>query len=132
MCFDTAADFYALLDLEDLVNACLARRSLPPVDLNPDYTPAYKQSTGVQPPDEPAVAACVAASRKEQLTPYVAPPVLLYLTNPTGPPTAAISLSGNGWQVAWGGGRGAAGRGRGGGVRGSPDHPAVAGADRSR
>ncbi|GAB2838112.1 sensor histidine kinase [Lentzea nigeriaca] len=97
--FDTAADFYALLDLEDLVNACLARRSLPPVDLDPDYTPARKQSSGVPPPDEPAVAACVAASRKEQLTPYVAPPVLLYLTNRTGRPTAAISLSGNGWQI---------------------------------
>ncbi|MEV6236019.1 HAMP domain-containing sensor histidine kinase [Lentzea sp. NPDC051838] len=97
--FDTRADFYALLDLEDLVNACLARRSLPPVDLDPDYTPAQKQSSGVPPPDEPAVAACVAASRKEQLAQYVAPPVLLYLTNPTGTPTAAISLSGNGWQV---------------------------------
>ncbi|MEU0878671.1 HAMP domain-containing sensor histidine kinase [Lentzea sp. NPDC005914] len=98
--FDTAADFYALLDLEDLVNACLARKSLPPVDLDPDYTPARKQSSGVDPPDEPAVAACVAASRKEQLAPYVAPPVLLYLTTPTGPPTAGISLSGNGWRVA--------------------------------
>jgi two-component system sensor histidine kinase BaeS len=97
--FDTAADFFALLDLEDLVNACLARRALPPVDLDPDYTPARKQSTGANPPDEPAVAACVAASRKEQLAPYVAPAVLLYLTNPTGTPTAGISLSGNGWQV---------------------------------
>ncbi|HEX7306972.1 sensor histidine kinase [Lentzea sp.] len=96
--FDTAADFAALLDLEDLVNACLARRSLPPVDLDPDYTPAGKQS-GVPPPDEPAVAACVTASRKEQLTPYVAAPALLYLTTPAGPPTTAISLSGNEWQV---------------------------------
>lgn len=97
--FDTAADFAALLDLEDLVNACLARRSLPPTDLDPDFTPARKQSSGERPPDEPAVAECVAASRKEQLAPYVAPPVLLYLTSPTGPPTAAISLSGNGWRV---------------------------------
>ncbi|GGU13401.1 HAMP domain-containing sensor histidine kinase [Lentzea flava] len=97
--FDTAADFYALLDLEDLVNACLARRSLPPVELDPDYTPATKQTSGAPPPDEPAVAACVAASRKEQLAQYVAPPVLLYLTSPSGTPTTAISLSGNGWQV---------------------------------
>ncbi|MFD5827028.1 ATP-binding protein [Lentzea sp. NPDC060358] len=96
--FDTAADFAALLDLEDLVGACLARRSLPPVDLDPDYTPAGKQS-GVPPPDEPAVAACVASSRREQLTPYVAPPALLYLTTSAGPPTAAISLPGNEWQV---------------------------------
>ncbi|MDX8148691.1 HAMP domain-containing sensor histidine kinase [Lentzea sp. BCCO 10_0061] len=97
--FDTAADFSALLELEDLVDACLARRSLPPVELDPDFTPALKQSTGVPPPDEPAVAACVAASRKEQLAPYVAAPVLLYLTNPTGTPTTAITLSGNGRQV---------------------------------
>ncbi|MCP2244371.1 HAMP domain-containing sensor histidine kinase [Lentzea aerocolonigenes] len=98
--FDTAADFYALLDLENLVNACLARRSLPPVELDPDYTPAAKQTTGLPVPDEPAVAACVTAARKEQLAPYVAPPVLLYLTNPSGTPTTAISLSGNGWPVA--------------------------------
>ncbi|MFD9697757.1 ATP-binding protein [Lentzea sp. NPDC059081] len=97
--FDTAADFAALLDLEELVNACLARRALPPVDLDPDYTPALKQSV-VQPPDEPAVAACVTSSRKEQLTPYVAAPALLYLSTPAGPPTTAISLSGNEWQVA--------------------------------
>jgi two-component system, OmpR family, sensor histidine kinase BaeS len=38
--FDTADDFTALLDLEDLVNARLARRSLPPADLDPDFTPA--------------------------------------------------------------------------------------------
>lgn len=97
--FDTAADFHALLDLEDLVNACLAHRSLPPTDLDPDFTPARKQSGGAPPPDEPAVAECVAASRREQLTPYVAPPVLLYLTTPAGQPTAAISLAGNGSQV---------------------------------
>ncbi|NGY64634.1 HAMP domain-containing histidine kinase [Lentzea sp. NEAU-D13] len=97
--FDTAADLYALLDLEDLVNACLARKSLPPVELDPHYTPAVKQSTGLAIPDEPAVAGCVASSRREQLTQHVAPPVLLYLTNPTGAPTAAISLSGNGWRV---------------------------------
>ena len=34
------------MDLEDLVNACLARRELPPVELDPDFTPARKQSTG--------------------------------------------------------------------------------------
>ncbi|ANZ41000.1 hypothetical protein BBK82_38505 [Lentzea guizhouensis] len=53
--FDTAADFSALLELEDLVNACLARKSLPPVELDPDHTPARKQLV----PDEPAAAACV-------------------------------------------------------------------------
>ncbi|MCS7475784.1 sensor histidine kinase [Umezawaea endophytica] len=95
--FDTAADFAALLDLEDIANGCLARKGLPEVELDPDFTPARKQSTGSGVPDEPAVAGCVAASRKEQLAPYVAPPALLYLSSPS---TAAISLSGNGWQVA--------------------------------
>jgi len=95
--FDTAADFAALLDLEDLADACLARKGLPGVELDPDFTPAREQSTGQGVPDEPAVAGCVATSRREQLAPYVAPPALLYLSSPS---TAAISLSGNGWQVA--------------------------------
>jgi two-component system sensor histidine kinase BaeS len=96
---DTAADFAALLDLEDLTDACLARKQLPAVELNPDFTPALKQTSGNPVPDEPAVAACVTASRKEQLTPYVAPPALLYLTNPSGTPTAAFDVTGNGWHV---------------------------------
>ncbi|MEO6084282.1 MAG: HAMP domain-containing sensor histidine kinase, partial [Umezawaea sp.] len=98
--FDTVADFAALLDLETLVNSCLARERLPSVELDPDFTPARKQSSGQGVPDEPAVAGCVAASRREQLAPYVAPPVLLYLSSPSGTLTTAISLSGNGWQVA--------------------------------
>ncbi len=98
--FDTAADHSALLDLETLVNGCLSRKQLPAVELDPDFTPARKQSNAGGIPDEPAVAGCVAASRKEQLAPYVAPPVLLYLSSPSSTPTAAISLSGNGRQVA--------------------------------
>ncbi|WNV85716.1 HAMP domain-containing sensor histidine kinase [Umezawaea sp. Da 62-37] len=42
----------------------------------------------------------MAASHKEQLAPYVAPPALLYLSSPSGTPTTATSLSGSGWQVA--------------------------------
>ncbi|CAM3803922.1 cell wall metabolism sensor histidine kinase WalK [Kibdelosporangium persicum] len=92
---DTAADFSALLALEDLADACLTRKQLPSVELNLDFTPA----TGVPGPDKPAVAACVTASRKEQLTPYVAPPALLYLMSPSGTPTTAFDVTGNGWQV---------------------------------
>ncbi len=98
--FDTAADFAALLDLETMVDACLERKKLPGVELDPDFTPARRQSSGLGIPDEPAVAGCVTAARKEQLAPYVAPPALLYLSSPSGAPTTAISLSGNGWQVA--------------------------------
>jgi two-component system sensor histidine kinase BaeS len=97
---DTMADFYALLDLEDLTGACLARKGLPPVDLYPDFTPALKGSTGHSPHDEPAITTCIAAARKEQLAPYVPPQALLYLTNPSGTPTAAFDVTGNGWHVA--------------------------------
>jgi two-component system sensor histidine kinase BaeS len=94
---DSVADFYALLALEDLVNPCLARRSLPPVQLDPDYTPARYQRI----PDEPAVAECVKSSRQQQLAPYVAPAALLYVTSPAGTATTSFDLSsGNWWRVA--------------------------------
>lgn len=98
---NTVADFHALLDLEDLVGACLARKQLPPVDLDPDFTVAAIQSMKYNSAhDEPAVATCVTAARKEQLAPYVPPPALLYLANPSGTPTTAFDVAGNAWQVA--------------------------------
>jgi two-component system, OmpR family, sensor histidine kinase BaeS len=94
---DSVADFYALLALEDLVNPCLARRNLPPVQLDPDYTPARYQ----QIPDEPTVAECVKSSRQQQLAPYVAPAALLFVTSPAGAATTSFDLSsGNWWRVA--------------------------------
>ncbi|MBP2326568.1 two-component system sensor histidine kinase BaeS [Kibdelosporangium banguiense] len=94
---DTAADFQALMALEDLVNVCLARRNLPPVELNLHYTPARSQSSGRPIPDEPTVAACVKSSRQEQLAPYVAPAALLFVTSPTGTPTTSFDLSSGNW-----------------------------------
>lgn len=94
---DSVADFYALLALEDLVNPCLARRGLPPVLLDPDYTPARYQKI----PDEPAVAECVRSSRRQQLAPYVAPAALMFVTSPAGAATTSFDLSsGNSWRVA--------------------------------
>ncbi|WP_229813544.1 HAMP domain-containing sensor histidine kinase [Lentzea flava] len=96
---DTVADFHALLDLEDLVGACLTRKQLSPVNLNPDFTPIIDKGTARARSDEPAITNCIAAARKEQLAPYVPPPALLYLTNPSGIPTTAFDVTGNGWQV---------------------------------
>lgn len=94
---DSVADFYALLALEDLVNPCLARRDLPPVQLDPDYTPARYQRI----PDEPAVAECVKSSRQQQLAPYVAPAALLFVTSPAGAATTSFDVSsGSWWRVA--------------------------------
>ena len=98
---DTAADYQALMDLEDLVNSCLARRELPPVELDPDFTPARKQSSGQDVPDKPAVAACVVTARQEQLAPYVPPPALLMVTTPASAPTTSLDFSSaNGWKIA--------------------------------
>lgn len=98
---DTAADYQALMDLEDLVNSCLARRELPPVELDPDFTPARKQSNGQEVPDKPAVAACVVTARQEQLAPYVPPPALLMVTTPASAPTTSLDFSSaNGWKIA--------------------------------
>lgn len=97
---DTVADLRALLDLEDLVDPCLARHELPAVELNPYFDPTREQTTGLSVSDDSAVAECVTAARREQLASYVPPPAMLYLTASSGAPTAAFQVSGNGGQVA--------------------------------
>lgn len=52
--------------------------------------------------DSPSEAACLASARREQLTPFVAPAALLFLTEPTGaePPTVDLSTAGV-TRIAW-------------------------------
>ncbi|MDX6260891.1 MAG: two-component system, OmpR family, sensor histidine kinase BaeS [Kribbellaceae bacterium] len=92
----------AYTDLQNRVNACLARRGpVTPVKLSADLSwtptrgglistqasgpgvvkPRVERPTAVAPlPDPAAVEACMATSRRAQLTPYVAPPALLFVS----------------------------------------------------
>jgi two-component system sensor histidine kinase BaeS len=93
----------AYSDLQSRVNACLTKRGpstpiklqadlswtpyfgvttsqLRPLPSSPSERPRVKSSVAPPPPDPAAVEACMTASRRAQLTPYVAPPALLFVS----------------------------------------------------
>ncbi|WP_433130513.1 HAMP domain-containing sensor histidine kinase [Micromonospora sp. CA-240977] len=99
----TATEGKALAQLNALVNTCLARRHLPAVrvDLNWTWTRQPAASTAgdsrsaaeVDQQHNLAVSACVGTSRREQLLPYVAPAATLFVSNPGGNPSTTFDLS---------------------------------------
>ncbi|HTI26490.1 MAG TPA: HAMP domain-containing sensor histidine kinase [Kutzneria sp.] len=79
----------ALDQLDGLVNECLARQQLPPVDVGLDFS--WQARTAQAAPSEVAPAQndqrvqdCVTTGRHEQLTPFVTPAALLFVTSPGG------------------------------------------------
>ncbi|KAB1938174.1 HAMP domain-containing histidine kinase [Micromonospora sp. ALFpr18c] len=98
----TATERKALAQLNALVNTCLARRKLTPVNVALDWTwttrPRPERYTE---PDLTAAAqdhsraanACVGTSRREQLLAYVAPAATLFVSDPAGHPTTTFDLS---------------------------------------
>ncbi|MFC8359016.1 ATP-binding protein [Streptomyces griseorubiginosus] len=76
----TRTEKRALDRLNALVGGCLKRQGLDPVVVGLGFAPAESVS-------EP-VRRCVDTARREQLAPYVAPPVLLFVASPAGSPAA--------------------------------------------
>ncbi|MFG2046224.1 ATP-binding protein [Micromonospora sp. NPDC048935] len=98
----TATEGKALAQLNALVNTCLARRRLPAVqvDLNWTWTrqsaasaPDSRSAAGIDQEHNRAINACVGTSRREQLLPYVAPAATLFVTDPGGRPSTTFDLS---------------------------------------
>ncbi|MET8277601.1 HAMP domain-containing sensor histidine kinase [Micromonospora sp. NPDC005174] len=98
----TATERKALAQLNALVNTCLARRKVAPVNVDLDWTwttrsaPAANSRRDVIEVDQDqsqAVSACVGTSRREQLLPYVAPAATLFVSDPGGRPTTTFDLS---------------------------------------
>ncbi|GGK85533.1 two-component sensor histidine kinase [Sphaerisporangium melleum] len=87
----TPTEAKALGALTKLVNTCLGRQGAPEVRLGPDFT--WTPPPGPAPGQDRAAAAraavttgryvqeCIAAGRREQLAPYVAPTALLFVGN---------------------------------------------------
>ncbi|WP_036326247.1 sensor histidine kinase [Microbispora sp. ATCC PTA-5024] len=98
----TPTERKALRHLTGLVNACLERRGAPPVTLGLDFTwtpvpapaPAGGRASGpsAQPPAA-SVPSCIATGRHEQLAPYVAPSVLLFVSSRGAGASTIVDLS---------------------------------------
>lgn len=85
----TATEARALARLNALADTCLARRDAAPVHLalNLSWTTTGSRSATARRTE----AQCLATARREQLTPYVAPPALLFVGAPD--PEAAVPSS---------------------------------------
>jgi len=86
----TPTETAALRQLGDLVNGCLAHQNAAGVRLAFDrsWRPVLVPAEGTS-----AAHACLTAARREQLRPSVAPPALLFVTDPTGKTTTQSALS---------------------------------------
>ncbi|WP_225846388.1 ATP-binding protein [Streptomyces sp. HPF1205] len=87
----TPTETRALRRLDDLADTCLHREGAGPVRIGLDFswTPTGRRTaTG-----DAAAASCVDAARRQQLTPYVAPPALLFVSSPRQPAATFLDLS---------------------------------------
>ncbi|MDP9799447.1 two-component system sensor histidine kinase BaeS [Catenuloplanes nepalensis] len=83
-----------LADLVTLTVACLRDAGNPNLrfTITPEFIPRYEDA----PPearDDRRVRECIGDARRDQLRPYVAPPALLFVTGPSAPETAVLTLS---------------------------------------
>ncbi|MFC8427446.1 sensor histidine kinase [Streptomyces sp. NPDC057253] len=88
----TPTEQRAQAQLGRLVNACLAARHAAPVQLSDDLT--WTPSTARGAPNSRAVTSCISTAQRDQLSPYVAPPALLFATAPDRRITTFFDLSG--------------------------------------
>jgi len=97
----TSTEATALAALDSLVNQCLSGAGVAPVAVNVDFSwsPTVAQVAGAEPAQ--TVRDCIAASRKSQLAPYVAPSAVLFVTSESGAaPTTFDLSSGNQLRIA--------------------------------
>ncbi|NMO54276.1 HAMP domain-containing histidine kinase [Actinoplanes sp. TBRC 11911] len=91
----TATEKRALDQLDKLVNGCLARRDVPAVLVGLEHSWVWADPASVRAgaSRNQIVADCVAASRREQLAPFVASAALLFVTTPGPPAPSGFDLS---------------------------------------
>lgn len=91
----TATERNAITQLDKLVDACLKPHLISAVRVAPDFTWQWADPSAVRAGfgQDAVVDRCLAQARREQLTPYVAPAALLYLTAPGASAPAGFDLS---------------------------------------
>jgi two-component system sensor histidine kinase BaeS len=91
----THTERLAMKDLSDRVNTCLSEQGGGQVKLSLDVPPPDAYSVAMADPDpgHQNVRGCLAAGRRAQLVPFVAPPALLFVRGPTTTGTVRTSFS---------------------------------------
>ena len=91
----TATEHRALAQLDALVDACLSRKHIPAVQVALEHTWTWADPASARTGRgrNGTVADCLAASRREQLSAYVAPSALLFVTTPGQPAPTGLDLS---------------------------------------
>jgi two-component system sensor histidine kinase BaeS len=91
----TATEKRALGQLDQLVDTCLAGKHIPAIVVGLEQTWTWDDPAAGRagPGRNATVADCLATARREQLTAYVAPAVLLFVTTPGAPAPSSFDLS---------------------------------------
>jgi two-component system sensor histidine kinase BaeS len=87
----TPSETKALDQLDQLVNACLASRNQAPVKVLLGF--AWEPNQDGAADNQGLVSSCITSRRTELLTPYVAPPALLFVSSPDQPASTFLDLS---------------------------------------
>jgi two-component system sensor histidine kinase BaeS len=89
--FPTESEAKALEELDGLVNPCVTRQGIPPVQVDLDYSWTGRPTTSKKAAQ--TIATCIESGRRELLAPYVAPAALLFVTSPARTPGSVFDLS---------------------------------------
>ncbi|MFG2195861.1 sensor histidine kinase [Streptomyces sp. NPDC048639] len=82
----------ALSQVAELASECLKQQARPPVEVFADFSWRFR-GDGAPENSDRAAQECVNDGRRQQLRPYVSPPVLLFVSDRGHPDTTAIDLS---------------------------------------
>ncbi|NEA56439.1 HAMP domain-containing histidine kinase [Streptomyces sp. SID13666] len=81
-----------LTQVGELASECLRQQARPPVEVFPDFSWRFRGNSDKENSDR-AAQECVNDGRRQQLRPYVSPPVLLFVSDRGNPGGTSIELS---------------------------------------
>lgn len=82
-----------LAQVSELASECLKQQARPPVDVFADFSWRFTGHSERQEYSDRAAQECVNEGRRQQLRPYVSPPVMLFVADPGHPTTETVKLS---------------------------------------
>ncbi|MEU3918185.1 HAMP domain-containing sensor histidine kinase [Streptomyces sp. NPDC029004] len=89
----TSLEEMPLTQVSELASECLKQQARPPVEVFADFSWRFTGHSERQEYSDRAAQECVNEGRRQQLRPYVSPPVLLFVADPGHPTTETVKLS---------------------------------------